>query len=734
MRRRGRDGCIRGAEAHGTMLSRRQFICATTAIGGGLALVIALPAAALEGSPAGSTSKAGPAGRTRPPSAFLQIAENNAITVISPAVEMGQGGHTAMSMIVLDELGGDWRLLQRVEDAPAAAVYDNPGMGSQTTAASFSVRGWYTELRRVGAAAREMLVQAAARAWEVPASECSVRESVITHRPSGRTRTFGSVANAAARLAVPQDPPLKDPDGFTLIGKSAARVDVPAKVDGSARYGIDVRLPGMLYAAIKSCPTLGGRLKGYDDSAAKRMPGYHATVPLPDGVMAVAQTYWQAKKALDAVKAEYDPGPLANLDSAKVSQLLHQGFGEPGEVARNDGDVERALATAATTLEAVYEVPYLAHACMEPMNCTASINGQGGEVWCGTQAPQAAQSAAAAVLGVSPSLIKVHTQYLGGGFGRRGQPDYVTQAMTAAKAVQRPVKLIWSREEDIQHDFYRPAAAIRFHAGLDRAGTLVALDCHVVTSSAPPSYGRPGPSFTGSISNMSYSIPNLRVTGVDKRVGVRFGYWRSVNESHNPFMLEGFIDELAHHTGQDPYLFRRPMLKSTPRQLAVLDLLAEKANWTRPRPGRHLGIAALHAYGAFTGTVFELAAHGRLVTLHRVITAIDCGVAVDPANARAQLESGMVYGLTAALWDEITLDQGSVQQSNFDNYPVLKLAQMPPTENYIVPSTEAPGGVGEPGAAGVTPALVNALYGATGRRVRTLPLSRQGFTFTASRT
>lgn len=716
------------AAASGRTLNRREFICATAAIGGGLALRLASPATA------GEMSSRGKSDSTRAPSAFLQIAEDNSITVISPAVEMGQGSHTAMSIIVLDELGGDWQLLKHVEDAPAAAIYNNPGMGSQTTAASFSVRGWYSELRRIGAAAREMLVEAAARDWNVPAGECSVSESTISHRPSGRTRTFGSIASFAARLPVPQNPMLKSPNAFTLIGKAATRVDVPGKVDGSARYGIDVRLPGMLFAAIKTCPTLGGQLKSFDDSAAKRMPGYHATVRLPDGVIVVARTYWEAERALDAVKVEFEVGPLANLDSVKVSQLLHEGFAERGEIARNDGDVRQALAKAATTLEAIYEVPYLAHACMEPMNCTARVDEHGGDVWCGTQAPQVAQAAAAAVLGISPARIKVHAQYLGGGFGRRGQADYVTQAMTAAKAVQRPVKLIWSREEDIQHDFYRPAAAIRFRAGLDRAGTLIALDCHVVTSSSPPSYGRPGPTFTGSISDMNYSIPNLRVTGVDKQIGVRFGYWRSVNESHNPFMLEGFIDEIAHHTGQDPYLLRRSMLKTTPRQLAVLDLLAEKADWRRPRPGRHLGIAALEAYGSFTGSIVELTASGSAVTLHRVITAIDCGVAVDPDNARAQLESGMVYGLTAALWGEITLKQGAVQEGNFDTYPILKLAQMPWTENYIIPSSQPPGGVGEPGAAGVTPALVSALFGATGIRVRKLPLSRHGFTFMTSRT
>lgn len=709
-------------------VSRREFIRTAAAAGGGLALTLTLPAAAREsGGPWGGTVDAAP----RSPSAFLQIAEDDAITVISPAVEMGQGAHTAMSMILLEELGGAWLHLRQVEDAAAAAIYGNPMTYQQLTVGSFAVRGWYMELRRIGAAAREMLLEASAREWRVPTDECTATDSRITHRPSGRERTFGSVAALAASLPVPQHPKLKSADHFTVIGTSPERIDIPAKVDGSAVFGIDVRLPGMLLAAIKTCPTLGGTLKSFDDSAARGMPGYHATVPLADGVIVVGQTYWQAKKALDEVKVEYDPGPLADLDSAKVSRLLHAGFDERGQVARNDGDVQAALSGAATTIEAVYEVPYLAHACMEPMNCTARAEENGGEVWCGTQAPQTAQAAAAAVLGVPRPSIRVHATYMGGGFGRRGQADFVTQAMTAAKAVGRPVKLLWSREQDVQHDLYRPAVAIRGRAGMDRKGRLVALDCHVVTASSGPAFGRKI-SFTVGIDDTSYAIPNFRVTGVDRQIGVPFGYWRSIYRSHNAFMLEGFIDEIAHQAGRDPYEFRRSLLQRTPRQMRVLDLLAQKADWSHPRPGRHLGIAALPCLGSFVGTCVELSVKERAVTLHRVLTAVDCGVAVDPANILAQLEGGMVFGLTAALRGEITLAAGAVQQGNFDDYPVLRLSEKPPSEGYVIPSTEAPGGVGEAGTTSIAPAVVNALYAATGTRVRSLPLSRLGFTLATS--
>jgi isoquinoline 1-oxidoreductase beta subunit len=734
-------------------LTRREFVRGAVSVGGGLMLGIYLPAGrviAQENAP-GSAAKAAP---PRAPSAFLRIAPDDTITVVTPSVEMGQGGHTALPMILMEELGGDWRRL-KVEDAPADAAFNNPVFRVQVTAGSFSVRGWFTELRRTGAAAREMLLSAAALQWGVPASECAAVNSVITHAKSGRNCTYGSVASAAAALPVPAQPTLKT-GAFTVIGTSPLRVDVADKVDGGAKYGIDVKLPGMLYGAVKTCPTLGGKLKSFDDAKAKETPGFHSTVALADGVIVVARSYWQAKKALALVTLEYDLGKLAGVDSAKVSQRLHDGFGEKGTVARDDGNVDAAFAKLASSrptgpglswlvpearaadaplLEAVYEVPYLAHACMEPMNCTVNPHAAGAEVWCGTQSPQAAQQAAAEVLGIAPDEVKVNTLYLGGGFGRRGEADFVAQAAAAAKAVGKPVKLLWTREEDIQHDFYRPAAAIKFRAAVDGDKKLTALECSIVTASKP-TRAFPGPPFyTEGVYNLSYAIPNLRVTGVDKDIGVRFGFWRSVNESHNPFMLEGFMDEVAHRLGQDPYQFRRSMLQhpEAHRLLGVLDAVADKGGWGRAKPGHALGIAAFEAFGSYIGSVVDVTVRGKVVTLHKVVTAIDCGVAVHPDNIRAQLEGGMVYGLSAVLRGEITLENGAVKQSNFTDYPMLTMAEMPSTESFILPSTAPPGGIGEPGTGPIAPALANAIYAATGTRVRSLPLSKHGFTFSVAR-
>jgi isoquinoline 1-oxidoreductase beta subunit len=710
-------------------LSRRDFVRTVAAIGGGLALAMELRA-----QEAGGVPPARSPGPPKPLAAFVRIGPDDSITIVTPAVEMGQGGHTSLPMIILEELDGDWNRV-RVEDAPADAIYNNPLFGQQATVGSFAVRGWYAELRRIGATARTMLIQAAAEQWNVPPSSCSAAASRITHQSSGRSCSFGSVAAHAATLPVPQQVTLKSTTEFTLIGTSPRRVDVADKVDGSARYGIDVHVPGMLYAAIKASPSLSGQLRSLDDSAARRLPGYRATVRLPDAVIVVADRYWQARQALEAIKVEFDPGKLGDVDSAEVSRRLQAGVLEAGAVVRHDGDAPGALAKAESVIEAVYEVPYLAHACMEPMNCTARVDAQGCEIWCGTQMPQAAQGAAAKVLGIAPSAVKVNSMYLGGGFGRRGEVDYVTQTVAAAKAIGRPVKLIWSREEDIQHDFYRPAAAIRFRGAVD-SGQLLALDCNVATASAPSFGGRASPGFyTGGVADASYAIPNFRVTGVNQDIGVRFGFWRSVNDSHNPFMLESFIDELAHRAKQDPYRFRRAMLQhpAARRQLKLLDLIAEKADWDHPPSGHFLGIAAFLAYGSYIGTVAEVSVSGKTVTLHRVVAAIDCGTAIHPDNIRAQLEGGMVYGLTAAVHGEITLAHGAVQQTNFADYPVLTMAQIPRVDCFIAPSGDSPGGVGEPGTAPIAPALANAIFAATGTRVRSLPLSRHGLELAVAR-
>ena len=711
-----------------TQITRRHFVCAAASIGG-LALSLELPAQE-------NVRARGPSGPHPPrnPSAFLQIGEDNSITITSPAVEMGQGGHTALPMVLMDELGGSWQHL-KVVDAPPAAVYNNPMFPLQATVGSFSVRGWYSETRRIGAAARTMLVEAAAQRWKIPAAQLSVDNGVITG-PGGHKCTFGSVAREAAKLPVPQNPVLKPVT--PQIGRDQARVDVPEKVDGSARYGIDVSFPDMLYAAVKTCPTFGGKLRSLDDSACKDVPGFHSTVRLEDGVVVLAHSYWQARKALERVKVDYDLGRLATLDSRKVSEQLRAGFEEPGTVARNEGNVEAALARAAQHVEAIYEVPYLAHACMEPMNATVRVSSEGCEVWCGTQNPPAAQAAAAKAAGLPLERVKVYVQYLGGGFGRRGEADFVAQAAAAARTTQgRPVKLIWSREEDIQHDFYRPAAAIRFRGGLDASGNVVALEAKVVTASAPQS--RPGapPSYTEAVADALYKIPNFRVTGLNQNLGVRFGYWRSVNHSHNPFMFEGFIDELARAAGKDAYEFRRSMLAydnpKAKRQLGVLDLMAQKVNWARPPAGHSYGIAAFESFGSFIGTVVEASVENNIVSVHRVVQAIDCGVAVHPDNIKAQMEGGMVFGLTAFLRGEITLHNGAVMQGNFHEYPMLMMAQMPLVESYIVPSAAPCGGVGEPGTAPIAPALANAIYAASGTRLRTLPLSRSPLSYRAVR-
>jgi isoquinoline 1-oxidoreductase beta subunit len=717
--------------------SRREFLITAVSAGSGLALSLPLLAAGENPEAGGAMAGAQKASvPTRRPSAFIEIAPDGAITFTNPAVEMGQGGHTGMALIVMEELDGDWSRLT-VHDSPPAAIYNNPMFGQQSTVGSFAVRGWYTELRRIGAAARAMLIQAAANQWGVPATECNAARSVITHGPSGRTLNYGTLAARAALLDVPQQPPLKSASAFTLIGSSPVRVDVAAKVDGSAQYGIDVRLPGMLYAAVKTSPTLTGKLKSFDESKAKITKGYRATARLDDGVIVIADSWWQATKALDKVKVEYELGKLAGIDSAAISQRLREAFNDKGDVARNDGDVAIALKGAAKIVEAVYEVPYLAHACMEPMNCTASVSGDHCEIWCGTQSPQGAQSAAARALGIPPANVKVNVLFLGGGFGRRGESDFAAQAALAARAAGRPVKLIWTREQDIQHDFYRPAAAARFRGGLDKDGRLIALECTYVTSSSP-SFGGPalGPSFyTGGISDTGYVIPNFRVTGINKDFGVRFGFWRSVNASHNPFMLESFLDECAHAARQDPYPFRRAMLlgDQSKRQLALLDLLAEKSNWHKPRSGHHLGIACFPSFGSYIGAVVDVTMKGKQITMHKVISAIDCGTAVQPDNIKAQIEGGTVYGLTAALRGEITLKNGAVEQSNFIDYPMLGMAEMPLIDTYIMPSSEAPGGVGEPATGPISGALANAIAAASGTRVRSLPLSKLGYTYTSTR-
>jgi isoquinoline 1-oxidoreductase beta subunit len=703
-------------------ISRRDFVKTSVALGGGLLLGIQ-PAGAAEGS-AELVSARNPAG-------FIHIGSDDTITLTIPGVEMGQGSHTALPMIIMDELEGDWSKM-RFENAAVADIYKNPMVNMQATFGSFNVRGWYYQLRDVGAAARRMLVEAAAAEWRVPAAEIESQNSILSHPASGRQATYGQFAERAATLPRPEQPPLKSPGEFRFMGKPMKRTDTIYKVDGSAIFGIDVALPDMLYATVKVCPSFGGTLKSFDVGTAREVAGFHTAVALDNGVAAVATSYWRARKALAKIRVDYDPGPIAGLNSEQVSAALRQGLEEPGDVFRSDGDAPAVLAEADSVIEASYEVPYLAHACLEPMNCTAQVTDTGCEIWVGSQAPERARDTAAELLGLPKDKVKVHTQYLGGGFGRRGAADFVAQAALIAKAVPgRPVKLIWSREEDIQHDLYRPAVASRYRACLDKDGKLTALSCKIATS-ATPAFNFPGPPiYTRGVVETPYAVPNLQVSGLDKALGVPFGFWRAVPHSHTPFGIESFIDEVAHAAGQDPYQFRRDLLQGekASRYLRVLDLAAEKAGWGDQLPqGHSQGIAVVEAYGSYLASVAEVSVNEDRIRVHRVVCGFDCGINVDPETTRAQIEGGLVWGLTAALRGEITIDKGAVVQSNFHDYPMSFIKEMPEVEAHIVDSTEFPGGVGEPGAAPIAPALSNAIFAATGKRIRSLPLSKHGLT------
>jgi isoquinoline 1-oxidoreductase beta subunit len=549
---------------------------------------------------------------------------------------------------------------------------------------------------------------------------------------------YGELVAHAARMDPPEIVALKRPEEFKLIGTSAKRLDAPAKVDGSAVYGIDARPPGVKFATLAQSPVSGGRLKSVNDAAARRIKGVRQIVRLDDAVAVVADHMGAAKKGLAALQIDWDDGPHAGLTTEDIARELEQATLGPGPVAQTIGDTDKALADAATKVKATYQLPFLAHAAMEPMNCTVHLRKDACEIWIGSQAVARVQAAAAETAGLPLEKVIIHNHLIGGGFGRRLEADGAIRAVQIARHVDGPVKVVWSREEDIQHDFYRPAAAVRFRAGLDAVGKLVALEARMVSASSPSFAPPTGPPFfTGGVSDQHYAIPNFRVTGIDKKLGVRFGFWRSVNDSHNPFMFEGFIDEVARASRQDPLAFRRALLANerpgAKRVLAVLELAAARAGWGKARPGHFLGLGCFEGFGSFIATACDITVKGREVTLHKVTTAVDCGVAVHPDNIRAQLEGGMAYGLTALLRGEITLENGAVKQSNFTDYPMLSMAEMPLFEAHIVPSTEAPGGIGEPGTGPIAPALANAIYAATGERIRTLPLSRHGYTFKVQR-
>jgi isoquinoline 1-oxidoreductase subunit beta len=718
-------------ELTNTALSRRFFLQSSAAVGGGLMLGF------------GFVSTAGAAGDAEGPvgaqlNNWIIIRPDGTIIVRVARSEMGQGSFTALPMLVCEELDCDWSKVKG-EYASATENLDN-SFGNMSTGGSRAIRESQEMLRKAGASAREMLLEAAAQKLGVPKSELKVENGVITHTQSGRSVSFADVADAAAKLKPPPaaEVKLKDPKDWKLVGKAQARFDIPDKVLGKPVYGIDVRIPGMLYATLAQCPVFGGKLKSYDEAKIKGMPGVRQVVAMPDGVAVLADSYWQAKRALDALPVTWDEGPAASLDEAAITAMLKDGIAakEAGLVEK-EGDVDAAMAKAAKVVEAEYSAPFLAHATMEPMNCTAHVTAGKVEVWAPSQSATATLNAAAEVAGVEPKNVEVHITMLGGGFGRRGAfQDFVKQAVFLSKTAGKPVKLLWSREEDMRHDYYRPVSMAKLTMGVDKDGTPTAMRTRVAGQSilvaVRPKDVKNGvdKSFCEGLHEMPYHFENLLVDYAMRNTPVPVGFWRSVNASQNGFFKESFIDEVAHATGQDPYQLRRKLLANNPKNLAVLDAAAKAANWGTPLPqGIFRGIAHQGSYGTLVAEVAEVSVSDKNeIKVHRIVAAVDCGYVVNPDTVVTQIEGAIVYGLTAAFYDKITIKGGRVEQSNFDNYPMLRLKSMPKIEVVQVPSGGFWGGVGEVGLPPVAPAVCNAIFAATGKRVRSLPLRDHGFT------
>ncbi len=698
--------------------SRRDFLRATGLAAGGLTLGFALPAAsrlALAAAPTDTTINA-----------FLRIAADGTCTVVCGLSEMGQGVHTAIPMLIAEELDADWTRV-KVEQAPVDKAYSNPIFGMQATGGSTSIRGHWEPMRKVGAAARAMLVSAAAETWKVPASECRTERGQVIHS-SGKRLAYGKLAASAAKQPVPETVTLKDASKFTILGRNLRRLDTPPKVNGSAKYGIDVRLPGMLTAVMARLPVPGAKVVSFDATKAKAVPGVRQVLQIPSGVAVLADGYWAAKKGRDALEIQWDAGISGNLSSASVSAMLADGAARAGAVAHTVGDV--AAVKPARTLEASYEAPYLSHTCMEPLNCTAWVHDGEAEIWSGTQSQGPSQGIVSQIAGVAPGKVKINTLYLGGGFGRRFAPDFTIDAAMLSKAAGVPVKLVYTREDDTRAWFYRPAGVTRFTAGLDAAGVAQSFTATVASPSIMESSGfmKIPPNGVDHFAvegteDHPYDFPNQRIDYSRVEPGVRVWFWRSVGHSQNIFFTESFVDEMAGAAGKDPFEYRRGLLSRQPRYRAALELAAERAGWGKPLPaGVHRGIAVGQSFGSYVAEVAEVsvAADGS-IKVHRVVCAVDCGQVVNPDIVKRQMESAIIYGMTAALYGRITLKDGRVEQGNFDTYPMVRINEVPPIEVHIVASTEKPGGVGEPGLPPFAPAVANAIFAATGKRLRELP-------------
>lgn len=702
--------------------SRRDFLKTSAAISGGLLVGFALD----------STRSVQAAGTLRTPNAWVHISDENVITLITARSEMGQGVYTSMPMLIAEELNVDLNHIQ-VAVAPPDKVYVNALLGAQITGGSTSVRDGWEKLRVAGAQVREMLLMAAGKRWNVERADLRAENGVV-YGPKGRKATYGELAAAATQMPVIANPPLKDPKDFRIVGKRRTRLDTPMKVNGRAEFGIDVKLPGMVYASIEQSPVIGGKVVSFDASKAKAMPGVIDVVQAGDhGVAVVADTYWHAKKARDTLAVEWDLGPLAQSDHNTMLLATRNSMQEvePLVIGQPEGDVNAAMPFAAKVVEAEYVTPLQAHAPMEPMNFTASF--QDGKVLAigPTQFQQGAQGAIAAALGVKPEDITLKTTFLGGGFGRRLELDFVAQAALVSKAVGRPVKVLWTREDDTTHDFYRPIGVNVVKAGLDESGMPVALHYKVASQSVTQrAFGLPPKTmdpFMAEASVGPYEIPNTLHELYIYDTGFRVGYWRAVSHNMNAFANESFIDECAKVAGRDPYDYRMALLKDKPRFAHVLRTAAQKAGWDQPLPaGRARGIALMEGYDTYMAEVAEISLNADgSVRVHKVTVAADAGHLVNPDTVEAQIMSGVIFGMGAGLLHEITLDKGRVQQANFNTYPVVRMNEAPVIDIVLVESTEKPGGIGEPSTALIGPALANAVAALTGKRVRKLPITAE---------
>ena len=705
-------------------LTRRTLIKGGLAAGAGLTLGFPLP----QWIPDARAQKA----REFAPNQWLKIDRDGVVTITNSVPEMGQGSLTTTPMIIADELDAQLDKV-RVEQAPAnPALYKNPVTGTQSYGGSRGVRDHIAMWRKAAAAAREMLKEAAAAEWNVPVDSVDTEAGAVIHRPSGRRLPYGQLVDRAQQLPVPENPKLKTPDQFRYMGKTVKRRDTPEKVTGRAIYGMDVKIPGMLVASIERCPVRGGKVKTFDATATRAVRGVKQVVQVSNGVAVIGDTFWAALQGRRALKVDWDEGPLAQVSTSTITGEYERLAQQPGQVARNDGDAEKVLAAGGKVHEATYQVPFLEHACMEPMNATAHVTPTACTIWAPTQNPGGTQATAARLTGLPPEKVTVNTTLLGGGFGRRGEVDFIVDAVEVAKAVQVPVKVMWTREDDLTNGFYRPSTYNVFRAALDETGAPSAWFTRMVGPGILIQKGRAkageiDAAAVEAVRNMPYDIPNLKIEWTNKDFGVPVGFWRSVGPSQNGFIIESFMDELAHAAGKDPFEYRRALLGKSPRHKAVLELAAAKANWGAPLPaGRARGIAVAFSYGSYASHVAEVSvAPDGAVRVHRLVGAIDAGFAVNPEQVKAQMEGGAVYALTAALYGQITFDKGRVQQTNFHNYPMLRINEMPVVEVHILDSGEAPGGLGEPGVPTVAPAVCNAIYAATGARIRSLPIKSE---------